>query len=98
MITNFQIWVYEENMCPFISMVFFYDYKFSNMVYRGMGVFFCLRLKVFVLDSTKTHYLLSRFLKKMKTCCYKITVQTLYHKPGDKKLDDNVLCTVCHPF
>ena len=40
MITNFQIWVYEENMCPFISMVLFYDYKFSNMVYRGMGVFF----------------------------------------------------------
>ena len=31
---NFQILVYKENVCPFISMVLFYSYKFSNMVYK----------------------------------------------------------------
>ena len=36
--------------------------------------------------------------KKKKKKCYKVTVQTLYHKPGEEKLDDNFLCTVCHPF
>ena len=58
MIINLQIWVYKENMCPFISMVLFCDYKFSNMSIQGNGFFFVffLKLKVFVLDSTKTHY------------------------------------------
>ena len=40
MITNFQICVYKENMCPFISMVLFYDYKFSNMGIKGNGGIF----------------------------------------------------------
>ena len=34
----------------------------------------------------------------MKTCCCKVTVQTLNRKPGKEKLDDNFLCTVCRPF
>ena len=36
--------------------------------------------------------------KKLKTCCYKVTVQKLYLKPEEKKLDDNFLYTVCHLF
>ena len=32
--------------------------------------------------------ILRRFLKKMKTCYYKVTVQILYRKPGEEKLDD----------
>ena len=36
--------------------------------------------------------ILSRFLKKMKTCYYKVTVQTLYCKPGEEKLDHNICC------
>ena len=31
MIRNFQKWVYKENVCLFIYMVLFYDYKFSKM-------------------------------------------------------------------
>ena len=42
--------------------------------------------------------ILSHFLKKMKTCYYKVTIQTLYCKPGEEKLDNNFSCTVCHPF
>ena len=38
------------------------------------------------------------FSEKIKTCCYKVTVQTLYRKLGEEKLDDNFLCTVCHRF
>ena len=34
----------------------------------------------------------------MKTCYYKVAVQTLYRKPGQEKLDNNFLCTVCHPL
>ena len=34
---------------------------------------------------------LGRFLKKMKTCRYKVTVQTLYHKPGEEKLERHFL-------
>ena len=30
-VKNFQILVYKENVCPFISMVLFYSYKFSNI-------------------------------------------------------------------
>ena len=40
MIINLQIWVYKENMCPFISMVLFCDYKFSNMSIQGNGFLF----------------------------------------------------------
>ena len=28
---NFEIWVYKQNLCPFISIVLFYGYKFSKM-------------------------------------------------------------------
>ena len=43
--------------------------------------------------------ILSRFLKKkMKTCYYKVTVQTLYGKPVEEKRDDNFLCIVLPPF
>ena len=30
------------------------------------------------------------FYEKLKTCCYKVTIQTLYRKLGKEKLDDNV--------
>ena len=29
MIKNFKIWVYKENLCPFISMVLSYGYKYG---------------------------------------------------------------------
>ena len=29
------------------------------------------------------------FSEKMKTCCFKVTVETLYRKPGEEKLEDN---------
>ena len=38
------------------------------------------------------------FCEKTKTSCYKLTVQTLYRKPGDKKLDDNFLYNCFSPF
>ena len=37
MITNFQKWVCKENVCLFISMVLFYDCKFSKMGIHGNG-------------------------------------------------------------
>ena len=34
-----------------------------------------------------------RLFSEMKVCSYKVTVQTLYCKPGEEKLDDNFLYT-----
>ena len=38
------------------------------------------------------------FCEKTKTSCCKLTVQTLYRKSGDKKLDDNFLYNCFSPF
>ena len=54
--------------------------------------------KNYVVKNETVLAILSRFLKEMKTCCYKVIIQTLYRKPGEEKLDDNFLCTAFHPF
>ena len=46
-VTNFQIWVYKENVCPFIPMVLSYNYKFLKMGIRRKCVSsFCLRFRL----------------------------------------------------
>ena len=42
--------------------------------------------------------ILAGFLKKMRTCWYKVTVQTLYRKLGEKKLEDNFSYTFNHLY
>ena len=58
-VTNYQIWVYIENMCLFIHMVPFYSYKLSNMGIMGIqgneNSFFTWYLK-FAPEESKTHY------------------------------------------
>ena len=34
-VTNFEIWVYIENMCLVIHIVTFFSYKLSNMGIQG---------------------------------------------------------------
>ena len=43
-------------MCVLISMVLFMVINLQKWVYKGMEVVFCFKLKVFVWDSTETHY------------------------------------------
>ena len=55
-ITNFQIWVYKENVYRFISMVLLYGYKCSIWVYGGMSVLFISMVLFIVISFQKWEY------------------------------------------
>ena len=58
MVINFQIWVYNENVCLFIDIALFYSYKFSNMGIQGNeSSLFAWNLKVLSAEGLKHTFL-----------------------------------------